>query len=195
MCEGYRDTSQPAYVRIVTVPDSPRRRQPASGELLGGDREIEDHHRPWIVKHRSAVTSAVVVVVLVVAVVAAFLITRNLGNVNVADPTTSVAPLTSSSSAAPTTSAPVSSSAAASTSAAPSVKISDGSVVAVLAAGRWTVSAEKNLILTVVTNSATKFPKDKGPADIKKGSVITVVGPQSGTTITATSVDIGKKKS
>ena len=171
------------------MPD-PQRGSP-SGPPLGADREVAFRKpRNWFQKHLSGIIAAGVVVVVIAAITIAFLATRNLDDVSASDPSSGVV----SSSAAPSPSPSPSTSKPTTPAAPPPIKGADGTVVAVIASGKWTIALQKGINFTVVATPATKYKGAKTADDIKKNASVSVDGTLSGTTITATTITLNKKK-
>lgn len=171
------------------MPDDRRARNAPTGPPLGGDREIGYRTRPpWWRRQLPAIIVVVAAVLVVGGVTAAVLATRNYGDVSVAEPSLS----TSSSAPSPTPTTAAATTPPAAPPPAPTTT-AKGTVAAVVAPGRWTVTFAKGVQLTVVTTPATTYSRNKTADDVRKGSTITVTGTNAAGVITATKVEIEKK--
>lgn len=147
------------------------------------DRNLRRALRRWWRHHSSGVLIAAVVALLVGGTLTAVLATRHLGDVAVPDlPAVSVA---SSPAVVPVrTTAP----------AVVPVSTAKGTVIAVVAPGRWTFAVEQGLQVTVVALPTTVYSAGRTATDVAKGSMLTVTGTFVGGVITAKSVTFAKKK-
>lgn len=74
------------------------------------------------------------------------------------------------------------------------VSTAKGTVIAVVAPGRWTFAVEQGLQVTVVGLPTTVYSAGRTAADVAKGSMLTVTGTFVSGVITAKSVTFAKKK-
>ncbi|MHA3704110.1 hypothetical protein ACXR2U_18220 [Jatrophihabitans sp. YIM 134969] len=160
-----------------------------SGPPLGGDRPIVYRRRPWYVRHRTVLAGIGTAVVLAGGTTAAVLATRNYDTVPAGAASVDASLFAPS---APPASTPRTAPVPVVTVTAPPRTTAKGKVVAVIAPGRWTISVEQGLQLTVVATPTTTYARHRTVDDVHKGSTITAVGTMAAGIITATSVAIEK---